>query len=264
MIKAVTPNIGIPPTPPIGEIISLAIGLAGQLAYTLAVYVALVKLARQMFELIFPKVRYYKGTTIKELVDQGCKYLGYTLNSTLLNSMDKLTLMPVPLSKQKKGIFDYLQNDLNFSFTKGYPTAQDTVSTLGELIASIELWFNARTRVNNGIVEIERRDHWQNITTNTTVPAFNIQDERQNAYILNTSEAWKRSYIHYQVDYSDTHTLDFFDPTDAEYSTEPTNVINQDLVSIKGLNDINIPFALGVRKNQLNWIENFAKTFFLF
>lgn len=262
LIKAVTPNISLVPAPPLGEIISLAIGLAGQLVYTLAVYVALVKLAQQMFELIFPKVRYYKGTTIKELVDQGCKYLGYKLNSTLLDSMDKLTLMPVPLSKQKKGIFDYLQNDLNFSFTKGYPTAQDSVSTLGELIASIELWFNARTRVSNGVVEIERRDYWQNITTNTTLPALNIQDQRQNEYTLNTEEAWKRSYIHYQVDYSDTHTLDFFDPTDAEYSTEPTNVINSDLVSIKGLNDINIPFALGVRKDKLNWIENFAKEFF--
>lgn len=262
LIEAVTPNIGVVPAPPLGEIISLSIGLIGKLAYTLAVYVALIKLLRQMLELIFPKVRYYKGATIKELIEKGCLYLGYTLNSTLLNSMDKLTLMPVPLSKQKKGIFDYLQNDLNFSFTKGYPTAQDTVSTLGELIASVELWFNARTRVNNGVVEIERRDYWQNITTNTTVPALNIQDKRQNAFILNTEEAWKRTYIHYQVDYSDTHTLDFFDPTDAEYSTEPTNVINSDLVSIKGFNDINIPFALGVRKNQLNWIENFAKNFF--
>jgi hypothetical protein len=57
--------------------------------------------------------------------------------------------------------------------------------------------------------------------------------------------------------------MDFFDPTDAEYSTEPLGVTNSDIVSIKGLNDVNIPFALGVRKNNLNWIENFAKTFFI-
>jgi hypothetical protein len=56
--------------------------------------------------------------------------------------------------------------------------------------------------------------------------------------------------------------MDFFDPTDAEYSTEISNVINEDLVLIKGYNDVNIPFALGVRKNKLNWLEKIAKGFF--
>jgi len=227
LVEATTPNASIPPVPPIGEIISLSLAVLAQLAYTLAVYIALIKLARQMMELLFPDIRYYKGSTIKNLIEQGCQYLGYTLDSTLLNSMDKLTLMPVPLIKEKKSIYDYIQNDLNFSFTKGYPTAQDTVSTLGELINAVEIWFNARTKVYNGVVQIERRDYWQNISSNTTVPALNIQDKRQNEYTLNTDEAFKRSYVHYQVDYSDTHTLDFFDPTDAEYSTEPLNVNKQ-------------------------------------
>lgn len=261
-IEAFTPNVGIPPFPPLGEIISLSIALIAQLAYTLAVYSALIKMAKKMFELAFPKVREYKGATIRDLISQGCDYLGYTLNSTLLDKMKKLTIMPVPLIKDKKGIFNFIQNDLNFSFTKGYPTAQDTVSTLGELINAVEIWFNAKTRVNNGIVEIERRDYWAGISTNATLPALNLQDDRQEEYSLNTDEAWKRTYIHYQVDYADTHTLDFFDPTDAEYSCEPTSVINKDLVSIRGLNDVNIPFALGVRKDKLNFIEVLAKGVF--
>ncbi len=260
-IEAVSPNIGIPPVPPTGEIISLGLAVLAQLAYTIAVYGALLKMVRQMFELLFPKVREYKGSTVKDLLEKGCSYLGYTFQSTLIDANSNLTVMPVPMVKEKKSIFDYIQNDLNFSFTKGYPSAMDSVATLGELIRAIEIWFNARTKVNNGIVEIERRDYWQNITNNTTVPALNVQDSRQNEYIFNTDEVFKRSYVHYRVDYSDTHTLDFFDPTDAEFSTEPLNVINSDLVSIRGLNDVNIPFALGVRKNSLNWIEKFAKGF---
>ena len=261
LIRAVTPNASIPPVPPIGEIIALSVAVVAQLAYTLAIYVALIKLVRQLQELIFPKVRYYKGATIKELIKKGCEYLGYTLDSNLLNSWDKLTLMPVPLTKDKKSIFSFIQNDLNFSFTKGYPTAQDTVSTLGELINAVEGWFNAKTKVYNGVVQIERRDFWKRISLNTTLPALNLQSDRQNEYRFNTEEAWKRTYIHYQVDYSDTNTLDFFDPTDAEYSTEPLNVINEDLVSIRGFNDVNIPFALGVRKGRLSYIEIFGRTF---
>ena len=263
LIEATTPNIGLPPAPSLGEIISLSLALAAQLAYTLSVYTALYKLAQDLFELLFPIVRYNKGCTIKNLIQKGCEYLGYTLDSTLLDEWDKLTLMPVPLVKGKKGIFNFLKNDLAFSFTKGYPTAQDTVSTLGELIKAVELWFNARTKVYNGVVQIERRDYWKNISTNAILPALNIQDKRQGEYTLNTIEAWKRSYIHYQVDYSDINTIDFFDPTDAEYSTEPLSVINSDLVTIKGLNDINIPFALGIRKSRLSWIEEIAKAFFV-
>jgi len=261
LIRAVTPNVSLVPVPPLGEIIALSVAVVAQLAYTLAIYVALIKLVRQLQELIFPKVRYYKGATIKELIKKGCEYLGYTLDSNLLNLWDKLTIMPVPLIKDKRSVFNFIQNDLNFSFTKGYPTAQDTVSTLGELINAVETWFNAKTKVFNGVVQIERRDYWKNITTNTTLPALNLQSDRQNEYRFNTEEAWKRTYIHYQVDYADTHTLDKFDPTDAEYSTEPLNVINEDLVSIRGFNDVNIPFALGVRKDELSYIEIFGRTF---
>lgn len=261
LIEATTPNASLVPVPPIGEIISLSLAVAAQLAYTISVYVALLKLGQQTFELLFPKVRYNKGCSIKDLIQKGCEYLGYTLESSLLDEWSKLTIMPVPLIKEKKGIFDFLKNDLAFSFSKGYPTAQDTVSTLGELIAAIETWFNARTRVYKGVVQIERRDYWRDVSTSSVLPALNIQDKRQGEYILNTTEAWKRSYIHYQTDFADTNTVDFFDPTDAEFSTEPLSVINADLVTIKGLNDINIPFALGIRKNRLSWVEEIAKAY---
>jgi hypothetical protein len=212
--------------------------------------------------LLFPKVRYYDACKVKELISKGCQYLGYTFTSTLLDSLPGLTILPVPLVKQKNSIFDYIQNDLNFAFTKGYPTAQDTTPTLGALIEAIETQFNAKTKILNGAVQLERRDYWQGVTPNQIVPALVVQDERIDEYTLNTDEIWKRYYIHYQVDYADIHTLDFYDPTDAEYSTEPTTIVNADLVSIKGLNDVNIPFALGVRKGNLNWLEKTAKALF--
>ena len=109
LIEATTPSVGITgPTVPLGEIISLTARALAQLAYVLAIYTALIKLANQMFELIFPKVREYKGATIKELIQKGCKYLGYTLNSTLLDSNSNLALMPVPLVKDKKSVFNYI------------------------------------------------------------------------------------------------------------------------------------------------------------
>ena len=263
VIEAVTPNASVPPVPPIGEIITMVLKALIQVAYTIALLIAVIKLAQQMFDLIFPKIRYYKGCTVKNLIEKGCEFLGFTVDSTLLNSLSQLTIMPVPITKEKKSIWDYLENDLNFSFTKGYPTAQDSTPTLGNLIDFVENTYNARTRVFNGTVQIERRDFWESLTTNSLLPALNLQDDRQSEFQYNTDEAWKRTYIHYLVDYSDVHTVDFFDPTDAEYSTEALNVINPDLITIKGLNDVAIPFALGVRKTKLNFIEKLAKEFFM-
>jgi hypothetical protein len=252
------------PIPPLGAIISLGIKVIIQAAYTAAVLIAVGELATQLIQVYFPNVRYLKACKVKELISKGCQYLGYQFQSNLLDNFSGATILPVPLTKEKVSIFDNLSNSLSgTAFTKGYPTAQDSTPTLGSLISAIETQCNAETKVVNGIVQLERRDYWQNLTPNAIIPALVLQAERQDEYTLNTSDIWKRYFIHYQYDLSDIHTMDFFDPTDAEYSTEPANVVNADLVSIKGLQDVNIPFALGVRKNNLNFIEKTAKVFFV-
>ena len=190
LVEAVTPNIGVPPTPPLGEIISLALKVVAQLAYVIAITIAIIKLGQQMFELLFPKVRYYKGATIQELIKKGCDFLGFTLESTLLDNNSNLTLMPVPLIKEKNSIVDFIANDLDFSFTKGYPSSSDSTPTLGTLIDAVELMFNARTKVYQGKVQIERRDFWQLLTPNTIIPTLVNQDKRFDEFTLNTEEAW--------------------------------------------------------------------------
>lgn len=260
--EAVTPNVSVPPAPPLGHVIMLFVRATARIIYFGLLLIAIINLATQLFEIIFPKIRFLKGCTIKNLIESGCQFLGYQLNSTLLNQWSNLAILPVPLIKQKKSIFQFIENDLNQSFTKGYPTAQDTTPTLGLLIEAVETIFNAKTRVINGIVQIERRDFWSTQTQNQIVPALNLQDSRQSEIRFNTDAIFKRSYIRYLIDFSDIHTLDNYDPTDAEFSTEPTNIVNPDLVTIKGLNTIQIPFALGVRKNELNFVEKFAKNLF--
>ncbi len=262
IIDAVTPQTGTGVTFAIGQIATLVIKVLLQIAIAALLLIAIIKMAQQFFELLFPKIRYFQACKIKELLKKGTQYLGYNFESDLLDGIPGATICPVPLVKEKKSFWDELPNDLNFAFTKGYPTASDSTPTLGSLFDAVELQFNARTKVRNGVVRTERRDYWQDLTTAQILPALNIQNDRVGEFTFNVGDIWKRYFIHYQTDATDVHTMDFFDPTDAEYSTEPTNVINPDLVTIKGLNDVNIPFALGVRKNSLNWLEKLAKEFF--
>lgn len=262
IIDAVTPQTGTGVTFSIGQIATLIIKAILQLAIIALLLVAIVEMSQQFFELIFPKIRYFKACKVKELISKGCAYLGYQLQSNLLNEYSNLTILPKPFKKDKESFWDVFENDLNFAFNYGVPTSQDSVSTLADAIEFVEKYFNAKTKVLDGVVRIERR-RWYISTANVSLtPALNDQSSRRRFVRLNTEDVWKRTYIHYQTDPVDSHTMDFFDPTDAEYSTEPTSIPNEDLVLIKGYNDINIPFALGVRKNGLNWLEELAKGFF--
>ena len=262
IIDSVTPETGAGVTLDPGELATLVVKTLLQIAILALTIVALIKMVQSFFELIFPKIRNLQGIKVKALLTAGCNYLGYQFSSTLLDGISGLTICPVPLVKDKGSFWDFLQNDLNFAYTKGYPTASDTTPTLDSLLNAMETTFNARTRVRNGLVELERRDYWQDITSNLIIPALNLQDKRQSEYTLNVEDIWKRTYIHYNVDFSDMYSVDYYDPTDAEYSTEVVLVNNPDLVSIRGLNEIIIPFALGTRKDSLNWLEKFAKGFF--
>jgi hypothetical protein len=260
LVNALTPNVGTGVSYDIGDIIAVGLKAVIQIAYALAMLAATINLAQQFLNVIFPPIRYYKACTVRALMEKGCEYLGFNFSSTIFNNiLSGYTILPVPLIKEKKSIFDNQYTDLQFSFTKGYPTAQDSTPTLGQLFVEMEKAFNARTKIINGTVYFERRDYFQNLANNAIIPALKLQDTRQDEYILNTVDVWKRYYISYTPDYSDTCCIDFFDPTDAEYSTEPVNVINADLVSIKGLNEVRIPFALGVRKTTFTLGEKALK-----
>jgi hypothetical protein len=195
---------------------------------------------------------------------KGCQFLGYQFESTLLTTYPNYTILPVPLTKQRKSIFEWLPDEFFNPFNDGIPSTSDTVSTLGLLIDACKTMFNAEFKVFNGVVRMERWDYWQDQTTLQLVPALNIQGDRDSAYKFNTEDVWKRYYIHYTSDFSDLHCVDgvTYDNHDAEYSTENLNVVNQDLKLVKGLRDVNIPFALGARKEKLNWLEELAKEFF--
>ena len=164
-----------------------------------------------------------------------------------------MTILPVPLLNAAPSVFEIFNPFDTTVYTKGYPSALDTTPTLLSLIDAIKAQCNGDLRVNGSVV---RLDPNINDAPSTQISnTLNIQSNRENKYTFNTGDAWKRYYLSYRTDISDLHTLNNFQDGNAEYSTEPITVVNQDLVSIKGLVNIEIPFALGARKNGLNFME---------
>jgi hypothetical protein len=263
VIQAVTPSVGLGVVMDTGDIIVAVLKAIARIVYFALLLSALLNMVAKLFVLVFPPERKMKGVRFKELATKACNYLGYTFNSSLLDNEPFWTVCPVPLIKNRKSIFEWLPDEFFSAFNKGYPSSSDTTPTVGQFFEALEVMFNAKTWVNNGVVRFERRDYFQYQAAQGITPALVMQGERSDEYTFNTDDVWKRYYIHYQTDVADIHTLDrIYDYHDAEFSCEPTTIPNADLVMIKGLQDVTIPFALGARKEKLNWLEKLAKGVF--
>lgn len=267
VIESATPITGLGPTGPvisynIGAIIRASLLAVAQIVYTAALLVAVIKLGGQILATMFPPKRNLLGTRINELMRKSCEYMGYTYDSSTIDR--RWVICPVPLIRDADSIFDKVVTAASPAYNKGYPTASDTTPTLGTLIEALEIMFNARLIVQNNHVRIERRDWLQNQSTANLIPSLSLQSDRDDeySYLTDNGEVWKRYYIHYQTDFTDLHTCEgeVYGAHDVEYSTEPLfPVTDSQLLTIRGLNDVNIPFALARRKDKLTIVEALAK-----
>ena len=245
-----------------GDATATLIRVLARVIYIATLLYLMSTLVIRLVALIFPPLRYLKGIKVSDLLQTACAYFGYTFESTILSEqIPNLTILPVPLKKDRPSIFEFIPAELiATNYNDGVPGSSDTTPTPWSLLQALETMFNARTKVFNGVVRLERRDYWENVTTANITPALTLQDERIDSFSYNTADVWKRYFITYNKDFSEIHTLDKIrDSLDAEFSTEPNGFINEDLVSIKGLNEVNIPFALGSRKEKLNVVEEAVK-----
>tara|TARA_R110000787_G_scaffold148149_1_gene262019 strand:+ start:1493 stop:3247 length:1755 start_codon:yes stop_codon:yes gene_type:complete len=246
-------------------IIGAAINLVLAIIYFAALIITLFNFATKLGFLLFPPKRYINACLVTELLKKSCAHFGYNFESDLLTEAPNFAVLPVPIIKDRKSIWDILPEEVFPIFNNGYPDSMDTTPSVLKFIRGLEVMFNARTIVRGNEVRLERRDWLQEQTSLQILPAITLQTERQDSYTYNTEDVWKRYYIHYQTDFSDIHTVDgvTYDNHNTELSTEPSfPITNPDLVTIKGLNEVSIPFALGARKSELNWLEKIAKEMF--
>ena len=238
-----------------------------QLIYFISLLGALIVLMAQLFPILFPRIKYLKGLYYKEIFTKGCQYLGYTaLESSIFTDYPGWFTLPIPLQSTNESFFDKISNNLPDYFNSGHCSASDTTPTFGDWLDEVLKQFNAKLYINptTKTARIERRDWLQTQSSLMLEPALNLQPDRDEQFTYNTEETWKRYYISYALDYTDTHTVDgqMFGFHHAEYSTENTMPTTQpDLVTIKGLNEVRMNFSMGAHKGTLGFLELLAIPF---
>lgn len=262
LVKATTP-VGLPvPAPDFGAIIVAAIKLLARIAYTVFIIIALIKLAQEIIEIVFPKIRQFKGIKLRRLIEKGCQHLGYTLASTMLDSLENAVILPVPLKEKDPSFWKQLFQPLSLAYTNGHPDLRDTMTTFGQALSFLERNLNAEVRIENGTtVRIELESYYEQQASTQLSEAFNVQDKLQDQKTINSSEIFKRLTLIYRVDPSDINTFDDTSKSLYEVSSEVQNSTGQGYELIRRLNDQTLPFARGTRKGSLTFIEEIVKTF---
>ena len=262
LTKAAVP-VGAPiPGPDWGAIIVAGIKLAARIAYAVFIIIALIQLTTEILNIIFPKIREFKGIKLKRLVEKGCQYLGYTLQSSMLDAIPEATICPVPLKAKNPTFWKELFQPLSLAYTNGYPSVRDTVRTLGQVLNFLENDLNAIVRIEaNNVVRIEIEPTFEQLAVDQLNEAFNLQDQLQDETGINSEEIFKRLVINWSTDPNDLNTYDDTKKSIFESSSELQASINQNYQTIKGVRRIDLPFARGTRKGSLTFAEKSAKVF---
>jgi len=119
--------------------------------------------------------------------------------------------------------------------------------------------FNARYAVVNGN-EVHLR--WEDDPWWFKQSDLNItEDHRFDEITYNTDELSRDIFLKFQTDPSDKWTSDNYTGTSFESITEAQTVKDPKKQQIRGLDQVDFPFALGNRKDGLNALEEFALGF---
>lgn len=228
----------------VGDWIYFAARIAIRLAYTIAIVIAIKNLIDEIFSQLFPKKRDHLGMTFRKMFERCCEYKSLTFES----SISELDWVHIP-SKDRKGGSDG---------ESGVPAVDSPIYTFGDLIRTCKLMFNADFTIENGILKLERRDKFQ-VGSNYQIPSyFNDQDRLLDSVSLNTDEFVSNYNIFWDYDTQDQNTLDDQTGRIFQATTTQKTSVNNDLINLKNLAQVNLPFSMAKEKTGYTGVEDLA------
>ena len=251
IIDSVTPNVGAGVTMDIGDVIWAVVSTVANIAYAIALTIALKNLIEQIIEQIFPKVRYHLGMSVKTMFQRAVEYLGFTLQSTLLEYYKDFVLIP---SKSHKG-----GEPQSGFFELGCPTLNDATDKIGDLIRVFNKIFNADFLINGNIFIYERKSYFQQTSSYILPDIWDDQTLQVDVIRPNANEVVSNYNINWAYDVQDQNTLDNQTGRIFQVTLEPIIENDSNYRNLKGLTEIGIPFSMGTRKEGLTDVEKFLK-----
>lgn len=227
-----------------------------QIGYLIVLLATLIKVIEDMIKFIISPVKYHAGMYVRDLFAKACQYLGLTFKSDIWEAGSPFYnefILPEklynPPNKLDSTIFGYLLPDKNdqLGYFKG---------TFADLLNRMKVKYNAKIIVTaNNVLYLIRKDK----------SALPPQYQLPNIYIpertYNTDELISNYLISYQIDESDTNTMQNYSGTIYQVICQQKTVNYLPFVMLKNEVRADIQFSRAARKTSLTTPEKIIKEF---
>lgn len=222
------------------------------IAYWSLTLIAVLKLLRELQKNLIPVATHYKGITIRKGLQKALEYFGYTLD-TDIGDFDKFVYLP---SKTDNKVRTNARDE-------GIPNVSDYGYQVIEMFELAFMLTNSKYTIIDRTFYIRNKNSsfWHNMSTNEMPSNIAMEPYRYNAF-----EMFANKLVHFQYDSSDSWTMpsnkekdDYSIGTNFEAIVDYENGGNNLAKMQKGLQEINIPLALGKRRDKLSATEVYMK-----
>lgn len=208
-----------------------------QAAYVALIIIAIINLLTDMINLLIPFVRTHKGINFRVMLQKAASYLGFNLISPIAE-LDLVNYLPSKPDDQ-----DPLK--------EGIPRPEDFGYIVSEAFELAQRCFNAKLQIDGDDLHLRSlNDPFWKKTSTYKMPSVLVENRR-----FNTGEMRASRIIQFETDVRDEWTDNEFKGTNFAISTHPIIVNNDKMLLLKGLDQVQIPVALGSRKDGLNDVE---------
>ena len=232
-------------------------------AYIVFLIAAIVKITEDLFNAIIQPVKYHAGMKMSKLCEIGANYMGFDFASETileLEEFEDLVIIPQKWNMEVNDEIDFLQGFTQIStissvISNDYHQEENGYydGTFGQLLRDLKTMFNAKVIIEESptggrpILRLERIDY------STSQDLYNLPPiDNNDAFRFNVNDFKANYLVEFALDSADKNTFTRYTGTIYQSRTQPKGVpINPDLVLMKGLNQVSIPFALGKRKETL-------------
>lgn len=227
--------------------------LIGAILKFSSLVIASLALIKRIFAITIQNVKYHKGISIRKLFERGCEKLGLIFDSTIIDPKDHILPSKFTVPKNPNNLFgmDILGAFEPNEFPQyGYPNG-----TFADFIIKMKDLYNGKVLFDGNILRFERKDF------TLAVPSYQIPDVLNTKYTLNSNDFTSNFFALFQTDVTESNTITRYLGTSYQVTVNPISIKNNSsYVLMKGLKQINLPYALGKRKLELTTVEKIFDT----
>lgn len=231
------------------------VGLIANVIYIIALFITIVDLMLDMVQLLIQPIKYKPMMSVKRHVELACDHLGLTYSSPLLDADPYKDLYIIPESfnnpeqQADDRILGFLSPDADEQ--NGYFNG-----TFAQFLRAIKDMFNARIKIENNELQI-----LPSLKTLNSA-SFKLPDYDVQAFEDNSKDVVATYTISYSYDATEKQTIQNWQGNNFQVVlSAPGGSNDQSLRLLKGLRQIQLPFARAIRKEKLTVPERVADVF---